>query len=134
MPGDYATPMPKIEPEPISKIVEDQWREYRKTQRIEAARRKVQKAQLLKQNAAEIAVFKAKQKDKREQAYTIVALHGEKFVGIAKFFLPFLQSQELMDERRKLAKMPKMACGRFKDWLRQKNPWLADMWRLRRTL
>ena len=27
-----------------------------------------------------------------------------------------------------------MACGRFKNWLRQKNPWLADMWRLRRTL
>ena len=39
-----------------------------------------------------------------------------------------------MDERRKLAKMPKMACGRFKDWLRQKNPWLADIWRLRRSL
>ena len=39
-----------------------------------------------------------------------------------------------MDQRRKLAKMPKMACGRFKDWLRQRSPWLADIWRLRRTL
>lgn len=30
--------------------------------------------------------------------------------------------------------MPKMASGRFKDWLRQRSPWLADIWRLRRTL
>ncbi len=30
--------------------------------------------------------------------------------------------------------MPKLACGRFKDWLRQRNPWLADIWRLRRIL
>lgn len=82
----------------------------------------------------EIAVFKQKQKEKCERAYANLARHGEEFAVIAKFFLPFQQSQELMDERRKLAKMPKMVCGRFKDWLRQKNPWLADMWRLRRTL
>ena len=30
--------------------------------------------------------------------------------------------------------MPKSACVRFKDWLRQRSPWLADIWRLRRTL
>ena len=39
-----------------------------------------------------------------------------------------------MDRRKKLAKMSKEACGRFKDWLRQRSPWLADMWRLRHTL
>ncbi|MBD5417612.1 MAG: relaxase/mobilization nuclease domain-containing protein, partial [Desulfovibrio sp.] len=134
IPGDYAAPMTKIEPEPVSRIAEDQWREYRKTRLIDAERRKVQKAELLKQNAAEIAVFKAQQKEKRERAYTILAPHGEEFVSIAKFFLPCQQSQELMDERRKLAKMPKMACCRFKDWVRERHPWLADIWRLRRTL
>ena len=30
--------------------------------------------------------------------------------------------------------MPKLACGSFKDWLRQRSPWLADIWRLRRIL
>ena len=132
--GDYAAPMPKIEPEPVSKIAEAQWREYRKNRLIEAERRKLQKAELLKRNEAEIAVFKAQQKDKREQAYANLARYGEEFVGIAKFFLPFQQSQELMAERRKLAKMPERACVRFKDWLRQRSPWLADIWRLRRSL
>ena len=134
IPGEYVIPMPKIEPEPVSKIAEDQWREYRKARLIEAQRRKLQKAELLKQNTAEIALFKAQQKEKREWAYANLAKHGEEFVGIAKFFLPFQQSQELMDRRRKLAKMPKGACGRFKDWLRQRSPWLADIWRLRCTL
>ena len=134
IPGEYGALIPKIEPEPVSRIAEDQWKEYRKARLIEAERRKVQKAELLKQNAAEIAVFKAQQKEKRERAYTTLAPHGEEFVSIAKFFLPFQQSQELMDARQKLAKMPKMACGRFKDWLRQRSPWLADIWRLRRTV
>ena len=39
-----------------------------------------------------------------------------------------------MDERRKLTKIPKGAYGGFKAWLRQRSPWLADIWRLRRTL
>lgn len=134
IPGDYAAPMSQIEPEPVSKIAEDQWREYRETRLIEARRRKLQKAQLQKQNAAEIAVFKAHQKEKRERAYANLAVYGEEFVGIAKFFLPFQQSQELMDWRRKLGKIPEMACGRFKDWVRHRSPWLTDIWRLRRTL
>ena len=132
--GDYSTSMPKIEPEPVSKIAEEEWREYRKIRLAEIEARKSQKAEILKHNEAEIAVFKRNQKEKRERAYANLARHGEEFVGIAKFFLPFQQSQELMDEHRKLAKIPKMAFGRFKDWLRQKNPWLADMWRLRRIL
>lgn len=134
IPGDYAAPMPKIEPEPVSKIAENQWREFRKTRLIEAERRKSQKAELLKRNESEIAVFKAQQKERGERAYSHLAKYGEEFVGIAKFFLPFQQSQELMDERRKLAKMPKMSCSRFKDWLRQRSPWLGDIWRLRRSL
>ena len=132
--GDYSTSMPKIEPEPVTVIAEEQWWEYRKIRLAEIEARKSQKAEILKQNEVEIAAFRQKQKERRERAYANLSRHGEEFVGIAKFFLPFQQSQELMDERRKLAKMPKAACGRFKDWLRQKNPWLADMWRLRRTL
>ena len=124
IPGDYTVPMPKIAAEPVSKIAEAQWGEYRKIRLIEAGRRQQQKAELLKQNSVEIAVFKAKQKEKREQTYANLAKYGEKFAGIAKFFLPFQQSQELMDERKKLAKMPKRACGLFKDWLRQKTPGL----------
>lgn len=31
--------------------------------------------------------------------------------------------------------MPKLTCGRCKDWLRQRNLWLTDIfWRLRRLL
>ena len=90
IPGDYGAPMPQIVPEPVSKIAEDQWRAFRKTKLIEAGRRKLQKAELLKQNAADIAIFKAQQKEeKRERAYAYLARHGEEFVGIAKFFLPF---------------------------------------------
>ena len=132
--GNYSTSMPKIEPEPVTVIAEEQWREYRKIRLAEIEARKSQQAEIHKQNEAEIAAFKKNQKEKRERAYANLARYGEEFVGIAKFFLPFQQSQELMDEHRKLDKMPKMSCGRFKDWLRQKNPWLADMWRLRRTL
>ena len=132
--GDYSEPMPKIEPEPVTVIAEEQWRDYRKIRHAEIEAHKLQRAEILKQNEAEIGAFKRNQKEKRERAYANLAKHGEEFVSIAKFFMPFQQSQELMAMRRKLVKMPKMACGRFKDWLRLRSPWLADIWRLRRTL
>ena len=89
IPGDYGAPMPQIVPKPVSKIAEDQWREFRKTKLIEAGRRKLQKAELLKQNAADIAVFKAQQKEKRERAYAYLARHGEEFVGdLTPFTIP----------------------------------------------
>lgn len=133
-PGDYSAAMPKIEPEPLSKIAEKQWYEYMGVRKAAQEEQKRQNMALRRKNALVIAEFKAQQKAHRERVFSSLAQYGPEFVGMAKYFLPIQQSRELAATRKELPRMPKQNCGRFKDWLRQRNPWLADIWRLRRIL
>ncbi len=133
-PGIYPQAMPKIEPEPVSKIAEDKWHEYMDARKAAQREHERQKEELLAQNALAIAEVKARQKVHKQSAYANLAQYGPELVGIARLLLPKQHRQELAEARKALPKMPKLACGRFKDWLRQRNPWLADIWRLRRLL
>mgnify|MGYP005972132603 CR=1 FL=1 len=133
-PGIYPQTMPKIEPEPVSKIAEDKWHEYMDVRKANQREHERQKEELLAQNALAIAEVKARQKAHRQSAYANLAQYGPELVGIARLLLPKQHSQEVAKARKELPKVPKLACGRFKDWLRQRNPWLADIWRLRRLL
>lgn len=133
-PGDYSTAMPKIEPEPLSKIAEKQWYEYMGVRKAAQEEQKRQNMALRRKNALIIAEFKAQQKAHRARVFSSLAQYGPEFVGMAKYFLPIQQSRELAAARKELPRMPKQNCGRFKDWLRQRSPWLADIWRLRRIL
>ncbi len=133
-PGIYPQAMPKIEPEPVSKIAEDKWHEYMDARIAAQREHERQKEELLAQNALAIAEVKARQKVHKQSAYANLAQYGPELVGIARLLLPKQHRQELAEARKALPKMPKLACGRFKDWLRQRNPWLADIWRLRRLL
>ena len=133
-PGDYSAAMPKIEPEPLSKIAEKQWHEYMGFRKAAQKEQKRQNAALRRKNELVIAEFRAQRKAHRERAFSSLAQYGPEFVGMARYFLPIQQSRELAATRKELPKMPKQPCGRFKDWLRQRSPWLADIWRLHRIL
>ncbi len=133
-PGDYSAAMPKIAPEPLSKIAEKQWHEYMSLRKVAQEEQKRQNAALRRKNELVIAEFKAQQKAHRARAFSSLAQYGPEFVRMAKYLLPIQQSRELAATRKELPKMPKQTCGRFKDWLCQRSPWLADIWRLRRIL
>ena len=90
--------------------------------------------ELLAQNALAIAEVREQQKAHKQSAYANLAQYGPELVGIARILLPKQHRKELAEARKELPKLPKLACGRFKDWLRQRSPWLADIWRLRRIL
>ncbi len=133
-PGIYPQTMPKIEPEPVSKIAEDKWHEYMDARKAAQREHERQKEELLAQNALAIAEIREQQKAHKQRAYANLSKYGPELVGIARILLPKQHKKELVEARKELPKMPKLACGRFKDWLRQRNPWLADIWRLRRIL
>lgn len=133
-PGIYPQEMSQIEPEPVSKIAEDKWHEYMDARKAAKMEHKRRREDLLAKNALAIAEVKIRQKAHKQSAYANLAQYGPELVGIARLLLPKQHSQELAKARKELHKMPKLACGRFKDWLRQRNSWLADIWRLRRLL
>ncbi len=133
-PGNYPQTMPKIEPEPVSKIAEEKWHEYMDARKAAQREHERQKEELLAQNALAIAEVREQQKAHKQSAYANLAQYGPELVGIARILLPKQHRKELAEARKELPKLPKLACGRFKDWLRQRSPWLADIWRLRRIL
>ena len=118
--------MPKIEPEPVSKIAEDKWHEYMAARKAAQWEHERQKEDLLAKNALAIAEIREQQKAHKQKAYANLAQYGPELVAIARILLPKQHSKELAEARRELPKTPKLSCGRFKDWLRQRSPWLAD--------
>lgn len=133
-PGIYPQIMPKIEPEPVSRIAEDKWHEYMAARKADQKEHERQKEELLAKNALAIAEVREQQKAHKQSAYANLAKYGPELVGIARILLPKQHSKEMAKARKELPKLPKLACGRFKDWLSQRSPWLADIWRLRRIL
>ena len=80
--------MPKIEPELLTPIAENEWREYMGIRQTELEERKEQKKRLQKRNGEEMALFRGRQKEQRMEVYVGLAAYGEEFVNIAKYFSP----------------------------------------------
>lgn len=133
-PGEYSPVMPQIKPEPLSSIAEAQWHEYVNARKAAQEAHKKEKEEFQKNNELVLTEVRARQKAHRETAFANLAQYGPEFVGIARILLPKQHREEMAKARKELPKTPKLACGRFKDWLRQRSPWLADIWRLRRIL
>ncbi|MDR2056623.1 MAG: relaxase/mobilization nuclease domain-containing protein [Desulfovibrio sp.] len=128
-PGDYAPEMPKPEPEPVSHIALEEWREYRKFRAEEAENR------LMAQKRAEDSLLqaRARQREERKAAASDLARHGLHILNIARHFL-MLQQREELARLRADPPAPRKRLKIFKRWLGERDPWLASLWRLRRRV
>jgi hypothetical protein len=128
-PGDYAPEMPKPEPEPVSHIALEEWREYRKFHAEEAENRRMAQ----RQAADALSQVKERQRAERAAAVSGLARHGLHILNIARHFLMLKQREELARLRAD-PPTPRKRLRIFKRWLGERNPWLAGLWRLRRRV
>jgi hypothetical protein len=128
-PGDYAPEMPKPEPEPVSGVALEEWREYRKIRAEEAENRR-----MAQRRAADALLrVRARQREERAAAANGLARYGLHILNIARHFLMLQQREELARLRADQPK-PRKRLRIFKRWLGERNPWLAGLWRLRRRV
>jgi hypothetical protein len=128
-PGDYASEMPKPEPEPVSDVALKEWREYRKFRAEEAENRRMAQ----RRAADALLQAKARQREERAAATSSLARHGLHILNIARHFLKQQQREELA-RLRAAPPTPRKRLRIFKRWLGERNPWLAGLWRLRRRI
>jgi hypothetical protein len=128
-PGDYAPEMPKPEPEPVSHIALEEWREYRKIRAEDAENRRMAQ----RRAADALSQTRARQREERTAAASSLARHGLHILNIARHFLMVKQREELARLRADQPK-PRKRLRIFKRWLGERDPWLAGLWRLRRRV
>jgi hypothetical protein len=126
-PENYEPEMKTPEPEPVSDIASEEWREYRQLREHAAVQR-------LKENRLAVAVmFQASdsQREHRESSLARLARYGLPMLNIARHFLKEQQTSEL---RRLRGEMPKREkpLPRFWKWLGERNPRKASLWKFRR--
>jgi hypothetical protein len=128
-PGNYAPEMKAPEPEPVSDIALEEWREYRKLREKEVENR------LLAERRATDALSqaRARQREERAAAASSLARHGLHILNIARHFLKLKQREELA-RLRAGQPTPRKQLRIFKRWLGERDPWLAGLWRLRRRI
>ncbi|MDR2745647.1 MAG: relaxase/mobilization nuclease domain-containing protein, partial [Desulfovibrio sp.] len=128
-PGDYAPEMPKPEPEPVSHIALEEWREYRKFHAEEAENRRMAQ----RRAADALSQVRARQREERAAAASSLARHGLHILNLARHFL-MLQQREELARLREDQPNPRKRLRIFKRWLGERDPWLASLWRLRRRV
>jgi hypothetical protein len=130
-PGDYAPEMPKPEPEPVSHIALEEWREYRKFRAEETENRR------MAERRATDALLQARARQREERAAAAassLARHGVHILNIARHFLMLKQREELARLQATDQPTPRKRLKIFKRWLGERNPWLAALWKLRRRV
>ena len=127
-PGDYAPDMKAPEPEPVSSIGLDEWREFRRRKKEEAEEQRQDKAR----RESVIAQARVTQRAHRRNALTALARHGLPMLNIARHFLKAQQREELRrlrEEQPKLKRLP-----RFFVCLNALNSEAAERWKFRRRI
>jgi hypothetical protein len=128
-PGDYAPEMKTPEPEPVSGIALEEWREYRKIRAEEAENRRMAQ----RRAADALSQARARQRAERAAAASSLARHGVHILNIARHFL-MLKHREELARLREDQPTPRKRLRIFKRWLGERNLWLAGLWRLRRRI
>jgi hypothetical protein len=128
-PGNYAPEMKAPEPELVSDIALEEWREYRKSRAEEAENRRMAQ----RRAADALLQARARQREERAAAASSLAQHGIHILNIARHFLMLKQREELTRLRADQP-TPRKRLRIFKRWLGERNPWLAGLWRLRRRI
>jgi hypothetical protein len=125
--GNYEPEMKTPEPEPVSDMAVEEWREYRRHQETRAIARDMEERR-------KTAVFHratASQREHRQTALTSLARYGLPMLNIARHFLKAQQKAELRRLREEIPRREK-PLPRFWKWLGEKNPRLASLWKFRR--
>jgi hypothetical protein len=128
-PGNYAPEMKAPEPEPVSDIALEEWREYHKLRTEEAENRRMAE----RRTTDALLQARARQREERAAAASALARHGIHILNIARHFLMVKQREELARLRADQPK-PSKPLSIFKRWLGERNPWLAALWKLRRRV
>lgn len=123
-----AEDMPKIEPEPVSEVFIEQWREYRQARADEAERRRSGR----KRVAADRRRIRERQREQRRKSLAALAPHGLPMLNIARHFLKEQQREERERLREETPKPTPL--GSFKYWLGRKSNRLANLWRFRKRI
>ena len=129
VPGHYAPEMKTPEPEPVSSIALDEWREYRALKKMEMEDRSEGK----KQEEAVIFQAKIEQREHRHFALTALARHGLSILNLARHFLKVQQRKALQQLREELPKR-KESLPNFLTWLKEHNFQAAGLWKFRRRI
>lgn len=119
------------DPEPVSHVCEDEWREYQKERRRLAEK----KCHARKKREEEREALEQRQRERREAATARLAPHGLSILNIARHFLKEQEREEKAALRDRHAQSEKPErFRRFKHWLGKRSPRLANLWRFRRRI
>jgi hypothetical protein len=128
-PGNYAPEMKTPEPEPVSSIGLEEWREYRELKKKEAEDRRENNTR----KAVVIAQARAEQRGHRRTALVALARHGLSLLNLARHFLKVQQWEALRRLREEQPKREKLL-PRFATWLTARNVRARVLWRYRRRI
>jgi hypothetical protein len=132
VPGSYAAVAPKMEPEPVSPVNLEDWKEYQAAQHASAM---APSDPQIDMEGTCLSMLKARQQKNRENLPGKLAGHPRCILNIARRFLRLQQKEERKQLRRALSRHLKPKLGRFEDWLRAHGQGRkAGQWRYRHTL
>jgi hypothetical protein len=130
-PGDYAPDMKPPEPEPVSTIAQDKWREYRQARADEAERRKNSRKRII----SNMRHIREQQREQRRKKLAAIAPHGLSILNIARHYLKKQQQEERERQREQTPAPVQSPVGTFRTWLHQKKYVLqANLWKFRRRI
>jgi hypothetical protein len=127
--GQYAPEMKTPEPEPVSSVALEKWRDYRGLRKLTEKLRRENKMQ----KGVVIAKARAEQRKHRQSAVAALSRHGLSILNIARHFLKVQQREELQRLREDLPKPPK-PMPRFMRWLASHDKRTARLWKHRRRI
>ncbi len=128
-PGNYEPEMKAPEPEPVSPIALDEWREYQALKKQATEERREEKARRI----AVIAKARTAQRAQRRNILAPLARHGVSMLNIGRHFLKKQQREELQKLREEQPK-PQKPLPRFGTWLKARNLRTAGLWKFRRRI
>ena len=127
--GKYAADLPSPDPEPVSSVNLEDWKEY------QAAFAPVPSGPRIDMKGICLSLLKARQQKNRENLPGKLAGHPRCILNIARHFLRLQHKEERQQLRRAMSRRRKPKLGRFEDWLRAHGQGRkAEQWRYRHTL
>ena len=121
----------KPDPEPVSHVCREEWREYQQERRKLAEENRYTR----KKREEERHELERRQRERREAATARLARHGLSVLNITRHFLKEQAREEKAALRDKLAQSEKPErLPRFKHWLGKRSPHLGNLWRFRKRI
>jgi hypothetical protein len=129
VPGNYTAVAPRMEPEPVSSVNLEDWKEYQATPAIAPSGPRID------MEGTCLSMLKARQQKNRENLPGKLAGHPRSIFNIARRFLRLQHKEERKQLRRAMSRRRKPKLGRFEDWLRAHGKGRnAGQWRYRHAL